>query len=143
MYSVRSNRIFGTVELVLAKRSRAWKPGRLATNSLKSRSRIMGSESSSRHEVDWHYQHAPLAEWFSSWLLPLRRRFDSFTAYSITERRRMNTIMLPSHMAGNIGVHCPKCKAKPGLPCINQQGQRINNPHRDRINKARGRTRPA
>lgn len=52
---VGSNPTHGTVEPVLAKRSRAWRPGRLATNSPRSKLRIMGLESSSRHGVDWYY----------------------------------------------------------------------------------------
>jgi hypothetical protein len=56
----------------------------------------------------------------------------------------MNTIELPSHLAGTIGVSCPiwTCRAKPGQPCINQQGERLRQCHRPRLDKARGRTRP-
>jgi hypothetical protein len=56
----------------------------------------------------------------------------------------MNTIALPSNLAGTIGVSCPiwTCRAKPGQPCINQQGERLRQCHRPRLDKARGRTRP-
>lgn len=55
----------------------------------------------------------------------------------------MNTIAPPSHLSGIIGVHCPvwTCRAKPGQPCINQQGERIRHQHRARRDKATGRSR--
>jgi hypothetical protein len=55
----------------------------------------------------------------------------------------MNTIAPPSHLSGNIGVNCPvwTCRAKPGQPCINQQGERQMQCHRLRVDKAKGRRR--
>jgi hypothetical protein len=56
----------------------------------------------------------------------------------------MNTIAPPSNLAGNIGVNCPvwACRAKPGQPCINQQGEKLRQCHRPRINKAKGKKIP-
>jgi hypothetical protein len=55
----------------------------------------------------------------------------------------MNTIAPPSHLSVIIGVNCPvwTCRAKPGLPCINQQGSRLKQCHRLRADKATGRSR--
>ena len=52
----------------------------------------------------------------------------------------MNTVALPSHLAGPIGVSCPvwTCRAKPGYSCINQMGDRLKHCHRLRIDKAKG-----
>lgn len=50
----------------------------------------------------------------------------------------MNTIASPSHLSVNVGVTCPMCRAKPGLACINQQGKRLRQCHRARLNKAKG-----
>jgi hypothetical protein len=55
----------------------------------------------------------------------------------------MNTIAPPSHLSGNVGVHCPvwTCRAKPGQSCINQQGEKLRRCHRLRVDKASGRSR--
>jgi len=49
----------------------------------------------------------------------------------------MNTVKPPSHLSGPIGVNCPTCLARPGVPCKNAKHERTRI-HRARRDKAQG-----